>query len=73
MGRKTKPRAVYDWNKLPVVLDPPLIGALLGITPDTVTRLIRAGKLKGFRAGKVWRMNRRDLMELCGEKVSGDD
>lgn len=63
-----KPRTVYDWNKIPVVLDPPLIGVLLGLHPDTVTKLIRTGKLKGFRVGKFWRMNRRDLMELCGEK-----
>ena len=69
MGRtKTKPRTVYDWNKIPPVVDPQFVGMFLGVTPDTVTNLMRKGELKGFRVGKGWRMNRRDLMELCGEK-----
>lgn len=60
-------KLIYDWNKIPVVLDPQLAGLLLGLHPDTVARMIKSGEIKGFRIGKQWRINRRDIMELCGE------
>lgn len=69
VNRMKRKKLIYDWNKIPVVLDPQLAGVLLGLHPDTVARMIKAGEIKGFRVGKQWRINRRDIMELCGEHV----
>ncbi len=62
-----KKALIYDWNQIPVVVDPPLAGVLLGLHPDTVVRMCASGKIKAFRIGKSWRINRRELMKLCGE------
>lgn len=63
-----KPKLIYSWNEIPVVVDPALAGILLGIHPDTVSRLCKAGEIKAFRVGKFWRINRSELMRLCGIK-----
>lgn len=65
--KKIKP--IYNWDKIPVVIDPALAGILLGLHPDTVTRMIKSGDIKGFRVGKKWRINRNDIMKLCGEPI----
>ena len=72
MKRAKDPELVYDWSTVPVIIDPPYIGRILGMHPDTVARKIASGEFKGFRVGKFWRMRRSDLMELCGvtEEVS---
>ena len=67
-----KPKSVYDWNQIPVVVDPPMAGLLLGMHADSITRLCRLGTIKAFRVGKAWRINRSELMRICGvqEQIS---
>ena len=34
-----------------------------GISPGTVYRLLRSGKLKGFKAGRAWRVDNESLRQ----------
>lgn len=66
MKRYKDPKLIYDWSTVPVVLDPAYVGRVLGLHPDTVTRKIKSGEFPGFPVGKFYRMNKGDLMALCG-------
>lgn len=37
---------------------------ILGIHPRTVTRFIVAGKLKGAKVGRTWRLDEKDVHEF---------
>lgn len=41
---------------------------LLYIGKSTLYRLLRSGELKGFRAGKQWRIAREDFQKFCGKE-----
>ena len=62
-----KPKPIYSWDKIPVVVDPALAGLLLGLHPDTVARMCKSGEIKAFRVGRFWRINRTELKRICGE------
>lgn len=36
----------------------------LNVSAATVTALLRAGKLRGIKVGKLWRIRERDLVEF---------
>ena len=48
-----KARPIYDWAKVPLVIDVPYACVILGVTYDTLLRRIKKGELKAFRVGKV--------------------
>ena len=59
---------IYNWNEVPVVVDVGYVCVILGVTADTVQKLLRAGKLKGAKVGRDWRINKADLMNFVGAK-----
>lgn len=59
---------IYNWNEVPVVVDVGYVCVILGVTADTVQKLLRAGKLKGAKVGRDWRINKADLMNFVGVK-----
>ncbi|HOO05890.1 MAG: helix-turn-helix domain-containing protein [Ruminococcus sp.] len=61
MGKKKYATA---WKEVPVVLDVPYVSVLLGLHPNTVTRLLRTGELKGFKFGNQWRITKDSVMKL---------
>lgn len=39
------------------------VAAYFGISPETVRRLARSGKLPAYRIGKLWRFNIEDIID----------
>jgi len=62
--RKTK--FFTNWDEVPIVVDIPYISLLLGVHPETIRRQLASGKLKGFKVGTDWRINKDDLGEYIG-------
>lgn len=54
-----------DCRDLPEILKPNEVAEFLCIHKNTVYKLIKRGDLPAFRAGKSWRIHRRDLTCLC--------
>ena len=70
MNKRTQ--FVYNWSEVPVILDVPAVCVILGVTEDTVQKLLRKGILKGFEVIRVWRINKKDLMEYIGISDTDD-
>ncbi len=58
---------VYSWDEVPVLIDVSYACIILGVTDDTVQKLLRSGKLKGFKIDRSWRIRKKDLMNFVGE------
>lgn len=54
---------------LPLVLTVEQAGQLLQMPPDTVRKLLSAGRLPGRKVGREWRLSQQALIEY----VSGED
>jgi excisionase family DNA binding protein len=53
------------------LLSPNNVAERLNISPLTVRRWLKAGKLKGVRLGRLWRVLERDLeafLQKCGDE-----
>ena len=61
---------VFNWAEVPVVINLPYVAVILKANPEVVRRYLATGKLKGFKVGKEWRVNKSDLMVFVGEKIS---
>ncbi len=61
-----KKKTVYNWEEVPVVINLPFVAIILKANPEVVRRYLASGKLKGFKVGKEWRVNKSDLMEFVG-------
>lgn len=59
---------VSGWEQVPVIVDLPYVAVILGANPEVVRRYLASGKLKGFKVGREWRINKADLMEFVGVK-----
>ena len=40
---------VYNWTEVPVIVDVGYVCRILGVTADTVQKLLRSGTLRGFK------------------------
>ena len=65
MDKKT---TFYNWDQVPVVINLPFVAVILKANPEVVRRYLASGKLKGFKVGKEWRINKSDLMDFVGVK-----
>ncbi len=63
-----KQEPVVGWNQVPIVIDLPYVAVVLGANPEVIRRYLASGKLKGFKVGREWRINKSDLMEFVGAK-----
>lgn len=63
-----KKKTVYNWDQVPVVINLPFVAVILKANPEVVRRYLASGKLKGFKVGKEWRINKSDLMAFVGVK-----
>ncbi len=61
-----KKKTVYNWEEVPVVINLPFAAIILKANPEVVRRYLASGKLKGFKVGKEWRVNKSDLMKFVG-------
>lgn len=63
-----KTDTVHNWDEVPVVINLPFVAVILKANPEVVRRYLASGKLKGFKVGKEWRINKSDLMDFVGVK-----
>ena len=59
---------VYNWQEVPVIVDVGYVCRILGVTADTVQKLLRSGTLRGFKVGRDWRICKSDIMAFIGEQ-----
>lgn len=59
---------VYNWEEVPIIVDVAYVCILLGVTADTVQKLLRNGTLKGFKVGRDWRVKKSDIMAFFEEQ-----
>lgn len=59
---------IYNWDEVPVIVDVGYVCVILGVTANTVQRLLRTGRLKGFKVCRDWRINKVDLMAFVNAK-----
>ena len=64
--KKSEP--VSGWEQVPIIVDLPYVAVILAANPEVVRRYLASGKLKGFKIGREWRINKADLMEFVGVK-----
>lgn len=50
---------------LPLLLDSDQTAELLNVSPRTITRLCKKGKIHAVQVGGQWRVNRDELLKLC--------
>ena len=63
-----KQEPVVGWDQVPIVIDLPYVAVVLGANPEVIRRYLASGKLKGFKVGREWRINKSDLMKFVGAK-----
>lgn len=63
----TKKEPVVGWEQVPIVVDLPYVAVVLGAHPEVIRRYLVAGKLRGFKVGREWRILKTDLMAFVGE------
>lgn len=51
---------------MPALLDTTQYGAIAGMTPLSVAKLCKAGKLPAVRCGRSWRINKAKALEGLG-------
>lgn len=61
-----KTKYVTDWSQVPVVVDVPYVSIMLGIHPNTVTKYLRTGVIKGFKVGCEWRIRKDAIAAFMG-------
>lgn len=59
-----KKKYIYSWDEIPLVVDPAYIAILLGCTTDLICKMLRNGKIKGFKVGDLWRVKKEDLKDF---------
>lgn len=64
--KNTRTAFVYDWGKVPVLVDVPLACAILGVSESGIKRLCASGEIPARKVGRMWRINRADLMHYLG-------
>lgn len=70
-GRLTHEQATR-WSDLPLVLTAAEAAEVLRLQRRTVTNMLGAGRLKGVRITKDWRISRTELMRFMGEDGGQD-
>ena len=53
---------IYNWDEIPVVVDPPYVATLLGCSREKVRKECQSGKLPAFKVGDMWRIRKDDLI-----------
>lgn len=53
-----KKRTIHNWDELPLIMGTDLVGLMLDIHPNTVTKLCTEGILPGKKIGRFWRFEK---------------
>ncbi len=72
MRERAHRKYVTDWGQVPVVVDLGYLAMLLGCSRENARKLCVSNAIPAFKVGDMWRVNKRELMKLCGEEETGD-
>lgn len=64
----TKQKEYTDWADVPLVLSTPETARLLRVHINSVKNMINDGRLPATKLGRVWKVNKSDIMALLGEQ-----
>lgn len=54
-------------DNLPEILTTQQLAEFLQVSDQTITRAIKAGKLKAFKVGRDWRIEKEEVIKWLGE------
>lgn len=60
-----------EYGSLPLLLTPSTAEAAVGISAKHLIRMIERGDIRGVQIGRCWKLNRDDLLEVCGLRNKG--
>ncbi len=52
----------YNWDNVPVIIDPPYVARLLGCSVELIRKNCQSGKIPAFKIGDMWRIRKEDLI-----------
>ena len=55
-----------EWDDVPSLLTSEELVNILRIGPQTIRKMLKAGKIPAVKVGQEWRVNKKDLMEYMG-------
>jgi excisionase family DNA binding protein len=64
--RQEREKMFTSWDEVPVTVDTRSAAKLLGVLPETVRKKVAAGEIPAYKIAREWRINKSDLMALCG-------
>lgn len=65
----TRTKYVYRWDDVPVIVDLPYAAILLGVSIECLKKWAQSGKIPAFKIGKLWRINKSDLMDFINQQI----
>lgn len=55
-----------EYDTLPLLITPITAEAALGISAKHLLRMVERGEIRGIQIGRCWKLNRDDLLRVCG-------
>lgn len=59
---KRNPNLIYNWDDVPIVIDPPYAARLLGCSVQLIRKNCQSGKIPAFKIGDMWRIRKEDII-----------
>lgn len=59
-----KKKQIFNWDEVPLVLGTDLVSLILGIKPNTLTKLCLEGSVPAFKVGRLWKFEKTALREF---------
>lgn len=67
----TRTKFVYNWDAVPVVVDLPYVACIFGVSVECLKKWSQNGEFPAFKAGKLWRVNKADLIDYIENQKAG--
>lgn len=67
MMQNNKCSLITSWEQVPIIMDLPFVGKILGKTYDNLVKRSREGAFPAFKDGKEWRVTKDDLIRYIEE------
>ena len=62
-------KKIYNWDKLPLVLDTKTVALIYDVTPNTVKQWIYGGRLKAYKLGRKWLFDKDYIQSLTTDNI----
>ena len=65
-----KRQTIYNWDKLPVILDLKTVALICNVNVNTVKQWLYKDQIKGFKIGKKWMFSKEYIQSLVNNSDS---